>query len=373
MIVAHLDTGREWRGGQTQIALLLRGLAARGVTSVLAAPRGPLFERAAAAGFATWAWNPRGDLDALAMVRAATWLTRIRPDIVHLHSARAHALGVPAARIAGVKTVVASRRVVVVPGRDPLSRLKYRMPLDRWLCVSEAVQSALRAAGVPERTLRVVPSGVDVVALRAAAAATRGTGRDVRAELGIASDAALFTTVASLTAEKNHAMLLRVAARMRTTHPHVHQIWIGDGPLRTALERERDDRGLEQTVHVLGPRDDVAAWVAPAVALLVASRHEGFCCAALEAQVLGVPVIATEVGGLPEVVRNGETGLLVADDDDAAMSVAVAALIEDPARRAKFAARAPGHAERFSFERMADCTLAAYREALVGPPPARAG
>ncbi len=361
MIVAHLDTGRDWRGGQAQIALLLRGLAACGVTSVLAAPAGPLLERAHAAGFETLDWNPRGDLDLPAMLRAAAWIRRVRPDVVHLHSARAHALGVPAARLAGTRAVVASRRVVVMPGRDPWSRLKYRMPVERWLCVSEAVRSVMRAAGVPERTLRVVPSGIDLEALRTAAAASRD--RDVRAECGIPPDAVLLATVASLTAEKNHPMLLRVAGRMRETHPNVHQLWLGDGPLRAGLERERERLGLTRTVHLLGRRDDVAAWVAPAAALLVASRHEGFCGAAVEAQALGVPVIATDVGGLPEVVLDGVTGMLVGDDDDAAMATSIIRLIADPAARAGLATRASVHAEQFSFERMAERTLSAYREA----------
>lgn len=365
MIVAHLDTGRDWRGGQAQITLLLRGLAARGVTSVLAAPDGPLLERAVAAGVGTKAWNPRGDLDVPAMLRAAAWIRRARPDVVHLHSARAHALGVPAARIAGVRTVVASRRVVVAPGRDLWSRLKYRMPVERWLCVSEAVCRVMLEAGVPEKSLRVVPSGIDGEALRAAAAAARDQRRDVRAECGIPAGAVLLTTVASLSAEKNHAMLLRIGARLRDTHPHVHQLWVGDGALRSELERERDRLGLTRTVHMLGRRDDVAAWVSPAKALLVASRHEGFCGAAVEAQALGVPVIATAVGGLPEVVLDGVTGVLVQDDDDVAMAAALASLLADPSRHAALAARAREHAEQFSFESMAERTLSAYREAAA--------
>ncbi len=373
MIVAHLDTGRDWRGGQAQIALLMRGLAARGVISVLAAPNGPLLERMAAAGFATHTWNPRGDLDLLAMFRAAAWIRRVRPDVVHLHSARAHALGVPAARIAGVSTVVASRRVVIAPRRDPWSRLKYLMPVERWLCVSDAVWDVMRAAGVPREILCVVPSGIDLDTLRADAAAVREAGRDVRAELGIPKDSVLFTTVASLTSEKNHAMLLRVASRMREAYPQVQQVWIGDGRLRAELERARTRLGLDRVIHVLGRRDDVAAWVSPATAVLVASRHEGFCGAAVEAQALGVPVIASAVGGLPEVVRDGETGILVADDDDAAMAAAAAGLIADPARRAAMAVRAAWHAEHFSFERMADRTLAAYRDAAAGRHPAVVG
>ena len=368
MKIAHLDTGREWRGGQSQVALLLRGLAARGVASVLLAPEGPLLERAAALGAATRPWHARGDLDAAAVAAAQAALRRERPDVVHVHTARAHALGVPAARLAGVERVVASRRVAFPPRRDPGSRLKYRLPVDRWLCVSEAARRALIEAGVEDDRTVVVPSGVDLDAVRAAAGRP---AEDLRARLGLSQAVLLLATVGSFTAEKNHALLLEVASRLEARAPQAHFVWVGDGPLLEPLRRERDRRGLEGRVHLLGRRDDVPELVQQCALLLVASRHEGLCTAAIEAEALGIPVVATRAGGLPEAVVHGETGVLVPPGDAEAMTEAVAGLLSDPARRGRMGERSRDHAARFSADRMVEGTLAVYQDLVRSKSEAR--
>ncbi len=98
MRIAHLDTGREWRGGQAQVLHLARGLAARGHACLLLAPPGPLLERAAAAGIATRTWRPRVEWDVVAMLRAAGELRRFGAEVAHCHSAHAHATGQPHAQ-----------------------------------------------------------------------------------------------------------------------------------------------------------------------------------------------------------------------------------------------------------------------------------
>ena len=110
MNVVHLDTGREWRGGQAQVLLLLQGLRARGHESLLLAPPGPLLERARASGLATERWRPLSEWDLVAAWRARGAIRRFRAEIVHCHSAHAQPPGAIAARLAGVPVVV-SRRV----------------------------------------------------------------------------------------------------------------------------------------------------------------------------------------------------------------------------------------------------------------------
>jgi glycosyltransferase involved in cell wall biosynthesis len=359
--VAHLDTGRGWRGGQNQVALLVRGLARRGVASVVLAPRGPLLERAAALGATVHPWAPRGDLDAAALLHARALLARERPDVVHLHDARAHALGAPAARLARVRAVVASRRMALPPRRGAWSRLKYRLPVDRWLCVSAAARRGLLDAGVPEARAVVVPSGIDVDAFRAAAEPPA----DVHALAGIPRGVPLLATVGALTAEKGHALLLDVATRLTRLGVRMAMVWIGEGPERAALERARAACGLEAGVRLLGHRADVAALLAPCALLLVASRHEGFCGAAVEAQAVGLPVVACAVGGVPDVVADGVTGLLVPPADAGAMAAGVAALLQDPERRQRMAQSGPGQAARFSADLMAERTFRNYQELLA--------
>ena len=360
MKVVHLDTGREWRGGQNQVALLVQGLARRGVTNVVMAPRGPLLDRVAALGLLTRRWEARGDLDAMAWLAARHALRDERPDIVHLHSARAHALGSAAAWSLGLGAIVASRRVAFAPRRGMLSLLKYRLPVARWLCVSEAARHTVIAAGVPPGRATVVPSGVDLEAL---AAAARG-GLDLRSLLAAPAAVPLFATVGALTREKNHRLLLEVAERLGARGAGGRFVWIGEGGCRATREREVMRRGLADRVQLLGRRDDVPALLRQCELLLVPSVNEGFCGVAVEAQALGVPVIATRVGGLPEVVLDGQTGLLVAPGDAGAMADAIETLLADPGRRGSMTERGPANAARFSAELMADRTLATYQDVV---------
>ncbi|HEY6865919.1 MAG TPA: glycosyltransferase [Candidatus Eisenbacteria bacterium] len=360
MNVAHLDSGRSWRGGQAQVLLLLRGLAARGHRSLLLAPHGPLLERAAAEDIACRAWAPRGEWDLAALAGAAGHLRRFAPEVAHAHSAHAHALGVPAARLAGVPAVVVSRRVDFAVATHPLSRLKYRMPVDRYLCISRGVRDVMRAGGVPERRLALVPSGIELPDGPAPPPEP-----PLRALLGVADSSPVVGTVAALAPHKNHADLMRAARQIVDRRPDVHFAWLGEGECRAALERQRAELGLEAHVHLLGFRSDARARMREFTLFALSSYLEGLCTSVLDAQALGVPVVATAVGGVPDAVEDGVTGRLVAPRDPGALAGAILdALADEPARRA-WAVRARESVRAFSADRMVEQTLAAYAAALA--------
>ena len=354
--VAHLDTGRDWRGGQAQVLLLMRGLAARGVRNRLLAPAGPLLERARAEGIEAHEWRSHGDVDVAATLAA---MRRLRgTDVAHAHSAHAHAVGVPAARLARVPAVVVSRRVDFDVAHHAFSRLKYRLPVDRYVCISHGVMDVMRAAGVPERRLALVPSGVIVRRTPPPGAA------DLRGLIGAAPGTPVVGTVAALAPHKNHADLMRAAARVAKARPEVRFAWVGEGPCRDALERQRRELGLEGSVHLLGFRDDALGLMAQFTVFALSSYLEGLCTSLLDAQALGVPVIATAVGGIPDVIEDGVNGRLVPGRDPAALAGAILASLERPAEGEAWAAAGRARVERFSAETMVEGTLAVYRQVL---------
>jgi glycosyltransferase involved in cell wall biosynthesis len=359
--VAHLDTGRTWRGGQGQALLLMRELRARGVSQLLLAPSGPLADRALADGFERERWSPANELDVLAISRARALLRRFAPDVVHCHSAHAHATGVPAARWAGVPAVVVSRRVDFRVRTSPFSRMKYSMPVDRYLCISEGVRAAMLASGVPAARLSLVPSGVDLSEVREAASRPAPS---LRTLAGLPSDCEIIGTVASLAPHKNHALLLDAAREVVTARPRAHFVWLGEGECRAALERQRAALGLEARVHMLGFRDDALALMTQFDVFALSSYLEGLCTSLLDAQALGVPIVATAVGGIPEVVSDGKTGSLVRALEPSALARALIAALADPARRAAWAEAARGSVEAFGIAHTAERTLAVYREVL---------
>ena len=362
--VVHLDTGRDWRGGQVEVLALAEGLTRRGLCNRLLAPRGPLLERAIAQGLQAAAWTPIGDADLLALARAVLDLRRRRPDVVHCHSARAHAVGVPAARLAGVPVVVVSRRVAVPVSRHPLSALKYRMPVDRYLCVSAAVLASMRASGVPESRLALVPSGV-----RLASGDAGESGPSLRALAGWPEDAPVVGTFAALTAEKRHVDLLAAVPGVLARQPRARFAWIGEGPLRARLERAIRAAGLERNVALLGFRSDARSLLRQCTVAALASELEGICVALLEAQVEGVPVVATAVGGVPEVVTDGVTGRLVPPGNPSAMAAALLEALERPDRAKRWAEQAHLGVMQFDVERMIERTLAEYERCLASRRP----
>jgi len=359
--VAHLDTGREWRGGQGQVLLLLREFARRGLRQRLVAPGGPLLEKAAAEGFDAVRWDSRGELDLPAVFAARRALASFGADVAHLHSAHAHALGAPAARLAGTPAVIVSRRVDFVVRANPFSRLKYALPVDRYLCISEGVRAAMRASGMPAGRLALVPSGVDLALVRAEGEAP---APDLRALLGLPADAELVGTVASLAPHKNHALLLEAAPAVIARRPRAHFAWLGEGECRPALERRRAELGLGDRVHLAGFRPDAKALMRQFDLFALSSHLEGLCTSLLDAQALGVPIVATAVGGVPEVVRDGVTGRLVRALEPGALAGAIADALSDTGARAAWAAAGRESVRAFGIDHTAERTLEEYRAVL---------
>ena len=362
MRIAHLDTGRSWRGGQAQTLLLMRELRSRGHTQLLLAPPGPLLEKAAAGSLPAMRWSSHGELDLVALLAARAALLRLRPDVAHAHSAHAHAIGVPAARWAGVPAVIVSRRVDFRVRTNPFSRLKYALPVDRYLCISEGVRAAMLASGVAAERMRVVPSGVDMDEVCLAGAVPVPS---LRGLAGISDDAEVLGTVASLAPHKNHLLQLECARAVFAARPNAHFIWLGDGECRPALERRRAELGLESRVHLLGFQAQARALMRQFDVFVLSSYLEGLCTSLLDAQVLGVPIVATAVGGVPEVVRDGDTGRLVHGLDAGALAVALIEALARPELGQAWADRARRSVEAFGIARTAERTLAAYDEVLA--------
>ena len=361
MKIAHLDTGRTWRGGQAQALLLMRELGRRGHEQLLLAPEGPLLERARAEGFTTRTWNTHGEVDPLGTWAASRALAAMRPDVAHAHSAHAHALGVPAARWAGVPAVVVSRRVDFQVRTNPFSRWKYAMPVDRYLCISEGVRQAMLASGVPAERMRIVPSGIDLAEVRAAG---DRPAPDLRRLAKIPPDAEVLGTVASLAPHKNHKLLLDAASAVVAARPRAHFVWLGEGECRSALERQRARLGLEPHVHLVGFREDARALMRQFDVFVLSSYLEGLCTSLLDAQVLGVPIVATAVGGVPEVVKDGTTGRLVHGLEPDRLATALVDVLARPELRAEWVARARVAVEAFGIGHTAERTLTVYSEVL---------
>lgn len=363
MRVALVTTGLGYGGAERIVEALAQDLAARGddVLVVATTRGGPIADALLARGIPVEVLGLRHPLDARVALALRRSLRRHRVELVHSHLAVADIAAALATRRLSDLTLVST---VHNPGVE-LSRRKraaWRLALrcfHRVLAVSEDTRARLP----PRLAVTVVHPSLVVAPLPAEARA------HARASLGVGPDEPLVVSVGRLSRVKGFDLLPRTRALVRT--PGLRFVLIGEGPERRALQ----GRGVE----LWGERDDAATLLAAADVVLCPSRSEGFPQVPLQAAAAGVPVVATRVGGQPEVVLGGETGLLVEAEDPGALASAVDRLFAEPDLRARLGEAARrrlverGLLRGVMFERTLDAYRAASAVAASGkvlePPP----
>jgi glycosyltransferase involved in cell wall biosynthesis len=231
------------------------------------------------------------------------------------------------------------------------------------VCVSNAVAVDLLTDGVTERHVKVIHNGVSTLRIAV------GDALQLRKELGIPADAVVVTQVGSLIPRKGWDLLLRAIALLDGESPPLALLVVGDGPERGELVRSVEAQGLADRVYVLGERRDAGAIYRDATDIAVlASREEAFGLSLLEAAALGVPGVGFRIGGIPEVVEDGITGLLVSPEDPEALAAALRTLATDAELRRRMGDAARERAlSLFSVEQNAASFHSAYEELLACP------
>ncbi len=361
--IALVSTQRGFRGGEMQLRLLAHGFRAAGQRAVLYARRGgPLAERLAGEGFEVRTFVGRGWSPAAAW-RLRRHFSSDRPDVVYFNDS--HALSGPGLAAWGlpIPLRVAARRVAF-PIR---SSWKYRHFCDAVLANCHATVSILADGGVPRPSIRVVHDGVPPLPPATLSRA------DSRRQLQIGDTAPMLLTVAALTAEKGHSILLDALAESIAAHTDIVWLCAGDGPLRPALEQQALRLGLTGRVRFLGQRSDIADLMAAADLMVLPSLCEGLCNAAIEAQYARLPLLVSNTGGLADVVGSddplGPTAWLAEAGDAASLAATIAQALASPERRSQLAQRGYERATRmFTIERMIAETLAMFRQLLQEAP-----
>jgi glycosyltransferase involved in cell wall biosynthesis len=318
------------RGGLEQVvATLARRMPERYQVGVVAlAAAGPVYDDLQAAGAQVRCLAIR-DYYPRSVIRVARTLVESRPDIVHTHGHFAGVAGRFAARLVGVKAVIHHLHTTDTTLRRRHRRLENLLAAvsRRVLCCSEAVARHARIdLGLPDSLVEVVRNGIDPAPAPDRAAARRALGDPA---------APLVACVGALTPHKGQAVLL--AAWAATAKIGGTLVLVGDGPDRPALEAMAARLGIAARVLFTGRRDDVRALM-PAFDLLVVPSvgREGLSLAALEAMDAGLPVVASRIGGLSEVVDHERSGLLVPPGDAGALTAALETLLSSPARARAF-------------------------------------
>lgn len=362
MVSVHIDTARSWRGGQNQALLTVLGLRATGHRTFLVAhPQGELLRRASE-GPDLIPLAPRSELDLAAAWRLSRLLRDIRPTIVHAHDPHGVAMAALALSYQTLSPhpiLVASRRVDFHLKTNALSRWKYRQ-VRAFICASDAIRQMLVDQGIPPARAITVHEGIDLAHVNAAPRA------NVHETFWLPHNAPVVGAVGALVPHKGHRYLIDAAAQVVRDVPDARFVILGEGELHQPLEKQIADHGLEKHVLLAGFRQDVLSLLKGFDVFTMPSVTEGLGTSLLDAMACEKPIVASRVGGIPEVVRDGETGLLAPPKDSASLAGELVKVLKNRELAARLAANGLKRVrEYFTVERMVEETLSVY-ERLAG-------
>jgi len=334
------------------------GLRARGHRAVLVAhPEGELFRRASE-GPDLFPLAPMNEVDLATAWKLSKIVRRWRPGIVHAHDPHAvtmAALGLSFGAPEPRPKIVASRRVDFHLQSHAFSQWKYRQ-VDGFIAASRAIKDILVQDRIPSGRIDVVHDGIDVEKIQNRPAI------DLHAEYWLPHGVPVIVNVGALVAHKGQKFLIDAMPLVLRDVPDAHLVILGEGDLRPALERQIKQLSLTKRVLLPGFREDVLSLVKSADLFVMSSVTEGLGSAVLDAMAMGLAVVGTTAGGIPEAVVPGTTGELVPPADAKMLAAAMVKLLKNaPLRRSYGDAGRTHVAQQFGVDKMVEGTLACYR------------
>lgn len=357
MKILHLSTARTWRGGEQQLAYLMREL--RGEEQLLLCVEGSALADYCRENALPHLALPKKSSTDLSFARKLAQVTREeKPDILHVHDSHSHTFAVMATVFFGMKLpVVVHRRVAFKSGGSLLSRYKYRHPtVKAVICVSEAVRQVVQPVLRNPSLAQVIHDGIDLSRF------SLPDPQYLRRQLQLPEGKILIGTVAAFTAEKDYPTFIKTAEKLLSARQDLHFVLIGSGEQLEEIQSMIAEKKLMAHFSLTGFRDDVDQLLPGLDIFLFTSQQEGFGSSLLDAFAAGVPVVATRVGGIPEIVTHEVSGYIAAAGDWQSLAEAVLQLLEQEKLREKFRQEALLKVKTFDTKNMARQTLALYNK-----------
>jgi len=364
--VVHIINHLGWGGAENLVRDMTRHLRQRGWRATICALSEPVHE----AGGEAHCLRARAPWDIAGYWRLRALLCHLRPDVVHLHLLWAELWGAAAARAAGAPAVITGHCTLDARERSPLARLCSRVAVRRTaatIAISHAVaRYRVTRCGDGRERIQVIPNGVEL-----AAPPTAADRQAVRAQIGLAAHAPVIGAVARLHPVKGVGTLVAAAALVARHYPQAGFLVVGGGPLERELREMASALGLDGRLTFTGrvPSARARQLLAAMDIFVLPSLREGLGIAAIEAMAAALPVVASDCGGLAEVVDDGRTGLLFPPGDAVALADKLQALLREP-RLGRSLGEAGRRAacKRFSLDRMVTRVEAIYRTVMDTAP-----
>jgi glycosyltransferase involved in cell wall biosynthesis len=358
MRILHVETGQNLYGGALQVEYLMKGLRQHDCENILVCRPNSQIAASARPYAVIYELPMLGELDPLFALRLRQVIRKSRPDIVHVHSRRGADLWSPLAAWRTRSCLILTRRVDN-PELPWLARFKYRH-YHRVITISEAIRRVMLKERVPAHKLVCVPSAVD------AQHDTRGCQKEwFWSQFSLQPDHKVIGVIAQLIARKGHQHLIKAIPAIVRRYPNTVFLFLGQGPLRAKLHKLCCRQKIEKYVHFAGFRPDLEKILGCLDIVVHPAEMEGLGVALLQSAAAGLPIVATRVGGIPEIVQDGINGYLVDVSDIQTLSARTLELLQDPvmARRLGKAGRLIVTA-KFSIDAMVSGNLRVYRDVM---------
>ncbi|MBN2320668.1 MAG: glycosyltransferase [Acidobacteria bacterium] len=316
-----IDSERVWRGGHVQIFTLIQGLHHRGHRVHLVCFPGTTLEtQARDLGISVHTIAIRSEAGVISLFRLYSVLRSVRPDFLAFNTPKPILLGKLASRFAPTGARIIFRRVDFPLRRNFISRMKYTRGIDCIIAISQSIKARLQQGGVPASLIKTIYEGVDL-SLFPEYPEPEKRPPDARVTVG---------AVSHLSHEKGLSYLVEASALIPDVKRRARFIVVGDGPCREELQNLVRDKGLESCYYFAGFQTVTSDLLKDFDIFVQPSLSEGLGSAIMEAMACSLPVIGSRVGGIPELVRDGENGLLVPPADAENLSKAMQQLLNNP-------------------------------------------
>lgn len=358
--ILHTEWSDGWGGQERRVMSEMMGMRSRGHKVFLATrPQCRIGEEARRAGIPVSELAFRGSFDPASILKLIRLIRAEKIQIVNTHSGKDTWSGGLAAKLSG--RIFVRTRHLNYPSKRNLAHFIHYLPDQIITCGEVMRRTLIETYGFPPQQLTSIPTGIDFESFRA------GRSREkTRLELGIPTTSTVVLMAGIIRGVKRHELALRGLASLMHGGVDIHLLIAGDGPMKTDMEELASSLSIDDRTHFLGFRDDLPDLMLAADMLLLTSRSEGVPQVISQAMGSGLAVIATEVGGVPELISNEETGLLVPAESPEAVTRAIRHLLDHPELVQTIESRARDYAlSRLSLDAMLDRTESLYNSLLA--------
>ena len=365
--VLHVDTGKGWRGGQQQAVYLYEGMLNRNYkTNFVCRPKSKLSSYFSKKGLPHIEVNVKNELDLISAYKISQICKKEEFNILHLHSAHALSIGIFAKLFNSSLITIGVRRVSFHVNKNLISRLKYNNSLvNKIVCISDAVKNVLISDGIHKDKLITIHSGINTDRFRPPSVPpTRGEVKideKFKEELGFRKDHIIIGTVAALVGHKDYPTLLKAAEIVINKTDNVSFCAVGSGEDEKKILDLANNLELKNRFKFTGYREDVGKLLKMFDIFVMASKEEGLGTSILDAQSVGLPVVGTKAGGIPEAVKDNVNGLLVPIQNPEKLAYALIELVNNKEKRVNLGRKGKKTVKQFDIKNTVEKNIQLYR------------